>query len=377
MVDPTIAVRPAPLGLHNGRSRPRFPGACTLLAVVFLSAACTPTVYKPDVERLSTSIDSATKSFNTLVAENAKNDISDRNKVFVSEQARLALDPNCAKIDGFIQDQNRCLKAWSLFRQNPSSAAKPDCAEPVPFAPLPSGLQQCGVGRMQAGRFVPVPLATAKDAQNHLLLADALGGYAAQLGAIVASDDSDQLLAAATDAGAAAQSLRDKLIAADPKAKPVDIGPIADFIGTGLSMILEARRFAILKNVAGRADPVVQEASGRLSIFANQLYYIDELQPAYAALDNAAFRAVPEPIDTYPTRVDEVTAREQAYAAALAVTPGDVFKAVADAHHELVAALNDPSRQTDALKKSLATLTAKAKALADVLKKSDASAASK
>lgn len=377
MADAKIAAMQAAPDSRDGRSRSRFPGTWTLLAVAVLSTACTPTVYKPDVERLSTNIDSATKSFNTLVAENAKNDISDRNKVFVREQARLALDPNCAKIDGFIQDQNRCLKAWSLFRQNPSSAPKPDCAEPVPFAPLPSEMQQCGVGRMQGARFVAVPLATAKDAQNHLLLANALADYAAQLGAIVASDDSDQLLAAATDAGAAAQSLRDKLVAADSKAKSVDIGPIADFIGTGLSMALEARRFAILKNVAGRADPVVQEASGRLSIFANQLYYINELQPAYSALESAAERAVPNPLDTYPTRVDAVTAREQAYAAALAVTPGDVFKAVADAHHDLVAALNDPSRQTDALKKSLATLTAKAKALADVLKKSDASAASK
>jgi len=376
MLDANIAVMQTPLGSRDGGYRSRLRGSCTLMAVVLLSAACTPTVYKPDVERLSTSIDSATKSFNTLVAENVKNDISDRNKLFVKDGARLALDPNCTKINGFIKDQNQCLTDWSLFRQSPSTAPKPSCAEPVAFTPIPPEMQQCGVGKMTGGRFVPVRLATAKDAQNHLLLADALADYAAQLGAIVSSDDSDQLLAAATDAGAAAQSLRDKLVASDPKAKPLEVGPIADFIGTGLSMVLEARRFAILKNVAGRADPVVQEASGRLSIFANQLYYINELLPAYAALDDAALRAVPG-IGTYPARVDEVTARERAYAAALAVTPGDVFKAVADAHHDLVAALNDPSRQTDALKKSLATLTAKAKALADVLKKSDANDTSK
>jgi hypothetical protein len=45
-----------------------------------------------------------------------------------------------------------------------------------------------------------------------------------------------------------------------------------------------------------------------------------------------------------------------------------VFKAVADAHHDLVVALDDPSRQIDALKKSIVSLSTKAKALADALK---------
>ena len=372
-----VKVMEAPFGLLRVGRHSGFPAKWAVLAVVLLSAACTPTVYKPDVERLSTNIDSATKSFKTLVANNATKDISDRNEVFVSRKARLALDRNCAKIDGFIKEQNECLKRWSLFRQNPSTVPKPSCAEPVPFAPIPSELQQCGIGAMQDGSFVSVPVATAKDAQNHLRLAEALAAYAAQLDAIVSAADGDQREAAGAGAGAAAQSLQDKLVAADSKAKPVDIGPIASFIGTGLRLALEAKRLAILKNVAGRADPVVQQASGQLAIFANQLYYINELQPAFATFDNAVQRAVPEPSGTFPARVEEATAREQVYAAALAVTPGDVFKAVADAHRDLVAALNDPSRQIDALKKSIATLSAKAKALADVLKMSEAKDKSK
>src|SRR5215831_5683845 len=296
-----------------------------VLAAVLLSASCTPTVYKPDVERLSTDIDSATKSFKTLVANNATHDLADRNKGFVSSKARLAVNPDCAGIKQFITEQNKCLTTWSRFRQNPPTEPKPSCAEPVPFAPIPSKLQQCGIGMRQGDRFVPVPVATAKDAQNHLRLAEALAAYAAQLGAIVSAADGDQLEAAAAAAGAAAQSLQDKLVAGDPKAKSVDIGPIASFIGTGLRLALEAKRLAILKNVAGRADPVVQQASGQLSIFANQLYYINELEPAFDAFDKAVERAAPDPSksDTFPARVEEATAGEQAYAAALAVTPGD------------------------------------------------------
>ena len=99
---------------HSG-----FPAKWMVLVVALLSAACTPTVYKPDVERLSSGIDSATKSFGTLVVNNATQDISDRNKAFIDEKARLALDPNCARIESFIKEQNECLKSWSLFRQNP------------------------------------------------------------------------------------------------------------------------------------------------------------------------------------------------------------------------------------------------------------------
>lgn len=264
--------------------------------------------------------------------------------------------------------------SWSLFRQSPSTEAKPSCTEPVPFAPTPPELQECRLGTMQGGSFVRVPVASANDARNHLRLADALAAYAAQLEAIVSAADGAQLEAATADAGAAAQSLRDKLAASDPTAKPLNIGPIASFIGTGLQLALEARRFAVLKNVAGKADPIVHEASGRLSIFANQLYYINELDPAFIAADDAAVRAAPDPSksSTFATRVAEASKQEQAYAAVAAVRPGDVFKAVADAHHDLVAALDDPSRQIDALKQSVATLSEKAKALADVLKASEA-----
>lgn len=343
----------------------------TLSAAAILSGACTPTVYKPDVQRLSSDIDSATNSFKKLVADNPSHDLADRNSSFINNKTRLALDPDCAKIEAFISDQNKCLTGWSEFRRNASMIAKPNCAEPVPFTPIPPELKQCRIGKLERGAFVPVRVATVNDAQNHLRLAEALATYAAQLNAIVSATDGDVLEAAAADAGAAAQSLQNKLAAADQTAKTMDVGPIASFIGTGLRLALEAKRFAILKNVVEKADPVVQQVSGQLSIFSNQLYYVNELQPAFSAFEKAVQRSVPEPSSTFPARVQEATVQEQAYAATLAVTPSEVFKAVADSHHNLVAALNDPSRQIDALKQSIATLNTKVKALAAVLKASE------
>lgn len=279
------------------------------------------------------------------------------------------MNPECSRIRGFVSQQNHCLTAWTRYRQNPSTVTKPNCIEPGSFEPLPPGLKECTIGRLQGDQFASVPLATTKDAENHLRLAGALAAYTGQLSAIVAAEDRDELDAAVADASAAAQSLQKTLSAANPDAKSIDVGPITDFIGTGLLHALEARRFAILKRVVGNADPVVLEASGRLSVFANQLYYINTLLPAYAGFEKAVLRALPE-AESFPARMAEASAQEQAYATVLAITPSDVFKAVADAHHNLLVALDDPTHQMGALKTAIATLSAKAKALAEAVKAS-------
>jgi hypothetical protein len=222
---------------------------------------------------------------------------------------------------------------------------------------------------MQGSTLVEVPITTVADSRNHRLLADALAGYAAQLGAMVSAQDGAELEAATAEAGAAAKSLRDKLLAANPPAEPPsDLGPIAEFLGTGLRIALEARRFHLLKGVVERADPIVQQASGRLSVYANQLYYINELEPAFKEAEAAALRALPEPHDTFGARVEEAVLRHREYMAMLSVTPGEVFEGVAKAHHGLVTALNDPTTQYDALKQSVLALAEKTKALANVLK---------
>src|SRR4051794_8916685 len=80
-----------------------------ILGSLSLGAACTPTVYKPDVEKLSTNITDATKDFETLVNENVSNDAADRTKVIIASKARLSLEPNCSKLNDFILEQNQCL----------------------------------------------------------------------------------------------------------------------------------------------------------------------------------------------------------------------------------------------------------------------------
>lgn len=139
-----------------------------LLTAAILSSACTPTIYKPDVQRLSADIDSATNSFQKLVADNHSHDVADRNRNLVDNKTRLALDPDCAKIETFIKDQNECLTEWSKFRQNASAVAQPICAEPVPFASIPTELTHCGIGKLERGSFVAVRIATANDAQHRV-----------------------------------------------------------------------------------------------------------------------------------------------------------------------------------------------------------------
>jgi hypothetical protein len=68
--------------------------------------------------------------------------------------------------------------------------------------------------------------------------------------------------------------------------------------------------------------------------------------------------------------VETAALRKREYDTVIAVEPSQVFKAVSDAHHELVRALGDPDRQYEALRTSVANLTEKAQALAAVLRES-------
>ena len=70
---------------------------------------------------------------------------------------------------------------------------------------------------------------------------------------------------------------------------------------------LEARRFQQLKRVAEKADPIVQQASARLSTYATQLYAINIVGPSLTAADNAAIQAVPNPPETFPARRNRST----------------------------------------------------------------------
>ena len=342
----------------------------TWLLVIMVSG-CTPTAYKSDVKKFSSDIDSATVLFNQLIDNNISRDLYDRNSLLVAGSQRLALNTACVDVERFIKDKNECLRDWSLYRQG-QPLNRPTCSEPEFFSSLPDELKKCEIGFMNGSTLVETPAVTITDSQNHRRLADALARYATQLGAIVSAQDREDLEAATAEATAAAQSLLDRLLAVNPPPDPPpDLGPIASFLGTGLRIALESRRFHLLKDVAVRADPIVEEASGRLSTYANQLYYINELQPAFKAADAAALRAVPEPSGTFPARVEEATRLHQDYMTKLSVTPGEVFKAVSDAHHALVAALNNPTRQYTALKQAMTELAEKARALTDALKPPD------
>ena len=341
-----------------------------MVTIVTIVSSCTSTVYKPEVDTFSKAAVSASASFEQLVAANVAQDFKDRNSELVASNNRLRLSDSCIKLEQHIREQNQCLALWSIHRQNPSSP-KPTCNEPKPFAPLiPAESSDCELGTFQNNTFRAFPTASAEGSKNHRRLADALAVYAAQLGDIVSSKDAEELDAATADAGMAVKSLQSKIVAADPTAKPsLDIGPIADLIGAVLRAGLEARRFQQLKRVAEKADPIVQQACARLSTYATQLYAINIVEPSLTAADNAAIRAVPNPPEKFPALVETAALRKREYDAVVAVEPSQVFKAVSGAHQELVHALNDPSRQYEALRTAVANLTEKVNALAAVLRK--------
>ena len=352
---------PIPIEMHSS----------TYIAVTILLflSACTPTVYKPEVEKFAKDVDFASQSFDQLTSKHIEQDFADRNTEIAHGGSKPVLSKSCTDMELHIEGQFDCLAQWSMHRQDPSTAT-PACAEPKPFAPLvPKELMPCDLGTSTTSGLQANPTAGTEDSKRHRRLADALAVYANGLGSMVSSDDIEALDAATADAGAALKSLQSKLI--DPDAasgSTLDLGPIASLVSTGLRLGLEARRFQKLKQITEKADPVVNEAAGRLSIYATLLYGKTVVEPSLKAAEAASFLAVPGPPESFLKPVEDVAFKKREYDSVLAADPSLVFQAVADAHHELVIALGDPARQYDALRSSVAELTEKVKALADALK---------
>jgi hypothetical protein len=79
--------------------------ATILIAV----AGCTPTVYKPEVEKFSKDVGSASASFDQLVVANVTQDFKDRNTELVAANTRLDLSESCRATKTHVFEQNECL----------------------------------------------------------------------------------------------------------------------------------------------------------------------------------------------------------------------------------------------------------------------------
>jgi hypothetical protein len=339
--------------------------------VLAFLAACAPEVYREDVGRFATGVTAATDTFALLQAEDLARQQAELQDEIIHKRAPVGLTDACQDLLQKLQGDAKCLADWAAFRRG--VRPQPTCPEPEGFYSLPPDAgAQCRLGIESGSGFRP---AAPEPALAYPVLGELnrqLQAYASGLGEITAADDSEALTSALGDA-------RDALVRIDQRigeatARPVTanlaVGPVADLVGSALSATLEARRYQALKAIVNKADPTVREAGMLLSRAAMPLLVRARLRPAQEALQNAAERARQSgagDVD-YPARVAAAAQALANYRALLAADPSGVFAAMADAHAKLVAAINDPRTQFEAMKSAVNDFAAKAKAAYEAIK---------
>ena len=229
---------------------------------------------------------------------------------------------------------------------------------------------------MPNGSIDPAPFDDAEVLlTNSPKLIPALKGYAAELVAIADAADRDALQESVGKAKDQVVKLGTRIDALDGKTSPFvsTIGPVADLVGAALIATLEQRRYKALVEVTKGADPVVTKAAMILSNVSMPMTAI-ELQEA----GRAYLRSMPDPgnppqgtVAWTQAYVNARKAREN-YLALYSTSPTSVFKAMAEAHHQLTLALADPKRQYEAVASAIEDFADKSRAAVDAFEKARA-----
>ena len=356
--------------------------ACSALFV----SACTTTVFKGDIATFGKGVDDTAAAFDGLHERVLAKYKSDKMQDFADENTVIGVLDTCTAvaIEGQLTKDTQCLAQWAAFRATPERNRGPKPACPGASDSVRSGeyafydlaglgekeAMTCRLGVMKAdGTIDPAPFDDAEVLlTNSPKLLPALKAYAAALVAIADAADRDALQESVGKAKEQVTRLGTRIDGLDGKTSPYvsTIGPVADLVGTVLIATLEQRRYQALAEVTKGADPVVTKAAMILSNVSMPMTAIELQQAGRDYLRSIPDRGNPPRGDAAWTQayVNARKAREN-YLALYATSPTSVFKAMAEAHHQLTLAVADPKRQYEALASAIEDFADKAKAAND------------
>lgn len=363
--------------------------ACSALLVV----ACTPTVFKGDIATFGKGVDETATAFIGLHERVLAKYKSDRMQDFAEANTVIGISDTCTAVvtEGQLPKDTRCLAQWAAYRAAPEGnrGPKPTCpgaSEGVrggeyAFYDL-AGLGEkeamtCRLGVVRAdGSIDPAPFDDAEVLlTNAPKLIPALRGYAGDLVAIADAADRDALQESVGKAKEQVVKLGTRIDGLDGKTSPYlsTIGPVADLVGAVLIATLEQRRYKALVEVTKGADPVVTKAAMILSNVSMPMTAIELQEAGRAYIGSMPDRGKP-PQGTAAWTQAYVNARKarENYLSIYATSPTSVFKAMAEAHHQLTLALEDPKRQYEAVTSAVEDFADKARAAADAFEKARA-----
>jgi hypothetical protein len=360
----------------------------TASVVLFLLSACATHVYQNEIATFKIAVDSTVDAFETLRTEVQADVTANFEKDLASQGAQVATVGDCTVlITSKLQADAACLARWASYRATPSDqrGSEPPCPEPardpnsqeLMFYDLAAiakmEMAECRLGiRDPDSNVVSIEkLEAGGILENTAELGGKLKEYAGSLAKLADAEDSQELKSAVGDAKTALEKLADRVQELTKEEVPgrAAIGPVSELLGTALIQTLEARRFAALKSVVGRADPVIARVAKILSRHSMPL-----MIPKLRAMGTdylkktEVFNNQPKGEDWIKALVEARQAKDR-YITLYNAHPTATFQAMAEAHTVLKEELDNPDKQFDAMKSAIEDFATKAKAAYDVLVK--------
>jgi hypothetical protein len=287
------------------------------------SAACSPYVYKTEINGFSAGVDQLAAAYNAGLRSVAE-DRADRQRwLWTDGQAKLAITDGCA----------------------PGVAGAPEATTP------------CGL--REVGQPIPEPSKVEQQAANAAPIVKAFQDYAAALAAVTDAADREALDAAQADLKRSVEAFTKQ---ANP-ALAAGAGPLADLFAAVTGAALDTRRYQVLKAGVTTAKQPVAVLGGVMgdALDALRAARADELQPTAVRLGEGLGPKLGG--EAYAVRLDALQGKVAALEALRRATPKQAATDMVAAHDALAQALADNSRQVDTVVSTVKTFVDKAKAV--------------
>jgi hypothetical protein len=297
------------------------------IVVVSALAGCSPYLYKTEIDGFAKGVDDLGTAYESGRQLTATDRVDNQHRDWQEGRAKLALSVGCS---------------------------------PPPSGPSDAG-DICSL--REIGKSTPGPGPSEQESAKAAPIVKALRKYAQALAAVSNVADRDALIAAQAQLKGSVQALAK---AADT-GQAGAVGPIADLFSTLMLAALDQRRFDILKAGVNAANPSISVLGPALgnALEALRLVRIKELRIAadfhVASLGPTVSRA------EYSTHLNKAWDMVNAIDRLRTASPQQAALDMVKAHAELATAINDDSRQFDAVAATIGDFIDKANAVKSAL----------
>lgn len=288
------------------------PAKIALLLALGLAAACSPYVYKREINAFATGVENVSASHSAALAEARRLRLAEQRRQWILERAELAISPGCIGTPDDARDE-----MWAEDR--------------------------CVLNRVDGEPLAPS--ATEVAARQAVPIAEGLTAYAQALKAITNAEDRATLDAATAE-------LTGAIAALAPEGSRPEINAAGGLLSSLFGAYLDRRRLDTLRSGVGSAQPHIALLAPRLG------ESLDTLRREAIARRNANVARILDELnelgdgvsaDAYAAHLAELEEETTALEALRLARPRETAIALVTAHEALRRALADDNRQIEAV----------------------------